>query len=113
MQHIRNLFGLLVVLLCTAAGVRGQSTYTANTQSVVLWNGVAANNDRYLSITAQGAQSANYELLLPTAAPAVGQSLQCSSIAGTDYTMVWAGVVAGSGSPTQVAYWNSTGALTG
>ncbi|MGH7954867.1 MAG: hypothetical protein ACREOZ_02785, partial [Gloeomargaritales cyanobacterium] len=59
-----------------------------------------------------GAQAANINYTLPTAAPPVNGSVLSSTIAGV---MSWtaAAAVTGSGAATQIAFWNSPTSLTG
>ncbi len=92
---------------------RAQSPFPQSTQSLVLWNGALTPSDKYIALSVQAGLSATYQLLLPSTAPTAGQLLLVTGVSGTDYTTAWATAPTGSGTPTQVAYWNTATSLSG
>ncbi|MBX7153318.1 MAG: hypothetical protein U0Y96_04805 [Candidatus Kapaibacterium sp.] len=103
---------LIVVLVMAATCVHAQSPFPSNKQSMLFSNAQSGASERWISLFAPTSLSANYRLIFPTTAPAAGQMLNIASISGSDYTMQWASGVTGTGTSTQIAFWNSSSTLS-
>lgn len=103
---------VILILILYSSTLSAQSPFESSKQSHLFSNAQAGVNERWLSIMAPSALSANYRLIMPTVAPTVGQLLNVSSISGNDCTLQWSGGVTGSGTATQVAFWSGTSTLS-
>ncbi len=105
-------YALFAMMVCATGAARAQSPYDQNTKSLVLWNGNTVSQ-KYLALSTVAGLATNYRLWLPATAPIAGNLLRCSVVSSPNDTLVWGTAAIGSGSPTQVAFWSVTGALSG
>lgn len=88
MKVARYVLGAVICIVATTASY-AQSPFPQSARSLVLYNGRAVANDRYISLTIDTSQSVNYRLIYPNAVPTANQMLTIASISGSDYTMAW------------------------
>ncbi len=103
---------LLVVFPLVSLQTVAQSPLPSSRQGVVLSNSQSAASEKWISLFAPKSLSSTYRLIFPSTAPAANQMLSILNVSGTDDSLTWVNGISGSGTATQLAFWNSGSTLS-